>query len=66
MSGYMGFDEWFLFATAVLGTLTGFALFTLKRFDIAVALFLVWFCLVFIEYFVQKREFEKWKRRVFQ
>ena len=49
----MGFSSWFLFATAVLGTLTGFALFTLKRFDIAITLFLVWFCLVFVEYWLQ-------------
>jgi len=66
VSGYMGFDEWFVFVTALLGCLTGYVVFTLKRLDIAITLFLVWFCLVLFEFWLQDREFERWKKKVFQ
>ena len=65
MSGYMGFDSWFVLATGLLGIFTGYAVFTLKRLDIAITLFLVWFCLVLLEYWLQNREFESWKKKVF-
>jgi len=65
MNGYMGFDEWFVFITALVGAITGYCLFTLKRWDVAFALFLAWLCLAFFEYWLQNREFERWKRRVF-
>jgi uncharacterized membrane protein len=45
MNGYMGFDEWFVFITALVGAITGYCLFSLRRWDVAFALFLVWFCL---------------------
>ena len=66
MNGYMGFDEWFVFVTALAGTFTGICLFYFKRLDVAFVLFLLWFCLVLFEYWLQNREFEDWKRRVFQ
>jgi len=66
MNGYMGFDEWFVFVTALAGTFTGICLFYFKRLDVAFVLFLLWFCLVLFEYWLQNREFEDWKKQVFQ
>jgi hypothetical protein len=66
MSNYMGFHESFVLIVSLLGIFTGYAVFTLKRLDIAITLFLVWFCLVLFEFWLQNREFENWKRRVFQ
>jgi len=66
MSKYMGFHEWFVFVTALAGTFTGICLFYLKRFDIAFVLFLLWFCLVLFEYWLQNKQFEEWKKQVFQ
>ena len=65
MSGYMGFDEWFVFITALAGAVTSYCVFTLRRWDVAFVLFLLWFCLVVLEYWIQESEFERWKRRVF-
>jgi hypothetical protein len=59
------FHGWFTFATALLGIITGYCVFTFKRWDVAFALFLVWFCLVLFEYWLQNREFESWKKKVF-
>jgi len=60
------FHGWFTFATALFGATTGYCMFTLKRWDVVFALFLVWLCLASFEYWLQNREFESWKRRVFQ
>ena len=59
------FHEWFVFVTALLGIITGYCLFTLRRWDVAFMLFLLWFCLVLFEFWLQDREFERWKRKVF-
>jgi fatty acid desaturase len=60
------FHGWFTFATALFAAITGYCVFTLRRWDVAFVLFLLWFCLVLLEYWIQNREFEDWKRRVFQ
>jgi hypothetical protein len=60
------FSEWFTFATALLGAITGYCLFSLKRFDVAIVLFILWLCLVLLEFKIQEMQFEDWKRRVFQ
>jgi hypothetical protein len=60
------FDEWFVFVTALAGAITSYCLFSLKRFDIAIIISILWFCLVLLEFKVQEWEFESWKRRVFQ
>jgi fatty acid desaturase len=65
MNGYMGFDEWFVFVTALAGAITGYCVFTLKRWDVPIILFAIWFCLVLFEYWLQNQEFENWKRKVF-
>jgi len=62
----MMFDEWFVFVTALAGAITSYCLFSLKRFDIAIIISILWFCLVLLEFKVQEWEFESWKRRVFQ
>jgi hypothetical protein len=62
----MGFDSWFVLATGILGIFTGYAIFTLKRFDIAFWLFVFWFLLVLLEYKLQEWEEEEWKRSMFQ
>ena len=62
----MMFDEWFVFVTALAGAITSYCLFSLRRFDIAIIISILWFCLVLLEFKVQEMQFEDWKRRVFQ
>ena len=56
--------RWFIFATAVLGALTGFCVFRLRRFDLALVFFVFWFYLALLEAAFQKMEEEEWRLHV--
>jgi len=61
----MMFDEWFVFVTALAGAITSYCLFSLRRFDIAIIISILWFCLVLLEFKLQEMQFEDWKKKVF-
>jgi|YelNatPaOPRAMG01_1025707.scaffolds.fasta_scaffold24436_4 hypothetical protein len=66
MSEFMGFSNWFLIGTIILGLIFNYTFFRLKRYEIACWLCILWLFLLVIEAYHEKRTFENWKRQVFQ
>jgi hypothetical protein len=59
------FSKWFVLATVLFAAITGYCVFSLKRFDIAIIISILWFCLVLLEFKLQEMQFEDWKKKVF-
>jgi hypothetical protein len=63
--GSWGFNDWFVVCTIVLGLLTYYMVFYFHRDDVAIWLFILWLFLLILEGWKQRRDFEKWQKKVF-